>query len=159
MAMLPLDTFYSVPTYNTQEAARAAGLNPPPFDKNKPVKTWVLPADSVRGLNFSYQGMQVAEDAKTAVVQTILIPRKELPVLNVPPGVALGGDERIDYSYAYPVPLKPLPEGARLVVQWGGVVSVDVPDPSDADRPASWTESDKKRLERIEILLAQALGK
>lgn len=156
----PLDRYYAVPVYNTQEAAKAAGLNPPPFDKNKPIKTWFLPAEAARlGLNFSYSGIQKSEDGNSATVETILIPRKEVPLLNVPPGIAIGGDERIDVSYAYPIPLKPLPEGAKLVVGWGGVVSVDLPDAKDGERATTWTVADQERLKRIEALLATALGR
>lgn len=155
----PLDNYYAVKDYDSQEEARKAGLNPPPWDSNKPIKTWILPESAANGATFyRYKAIVKSPDGARALVEEQVVGRRELPILNVPPGSALGGEDRVDASYSVPVPIKPLPPDAQPIIVFGTIM-IERPDAIAPSTPVSYTKADQDRLARIENLLLQATGK
>jgi hypothetical protein len=140
MSALPYPTYgisnlYLFPVYQTREAYReATGVEPPPYDQNRPVKSWFDPkaaASPKRKLiyenviAFADNGVPLVGPAGEPVLEPLLIDRDEAATVNIPrkefkENVA----ELPQKGIEIPVPLRALEPGEELYFQFGNTVAV-----------------------------------
>jgi hypothetical protein len=161
--MYPLNSLYLFPVFQSRaEYFNVTGEQAPPWNPNKPVKTWFDPEarkttrrtiiyDSA--LMYHENGALVVDPSGQPVLDTLALLKEEAGQVNMLPD-----EKMVDYGWGskvaqIPVPLRKLNSNEELVITFGSVVAVR--DKSAAiDTPVHFTTSDRLLLQKI----AQKLG-
>ncbi|HUQ92612.1 MAG TPA: hypothetical protein VM120_13115 [Bryobacteraceae bacterium] len=138
MSALPYATYgiaklYLFPAYQTREAfQQATGIEPPPFDSQKPVKSWFDPQALAsprrnviyeNAIAYADNGAPLADSNGKPVLESLLITRESAATVNIPPkGLDLPSIPTVGVEIA--VPLRALEPNEELYFQWGGSVAV-----------------------------------
>jgi hypothetical protein len=139
------------PVYETREEYReATGVEPPPFDSNKPVKLWFDPS-ALRSTKrklvyenvaaYAENGAPLIGSDGNPALEPLLIDRQEAGTVNIP-----SEREWSNWGIDIPVPMRPLDPGEELYFQYGGIIGVR--DPS-GDAGGAFTKSDRALLRAI----------
>lgn len=131
-----ISELYLFPIYNTREAYQAAtGKEPPPYDPNKPIKSWFDPAAASspkrnmvydRVIAYAPNGMpEVGADGKP-FTEPLILAREWAATVNISPKVfsSAGVVDPPTTGQEVPVPLRALEPGEELFLQWGGTAAV-----------------------------------
>ncbi|MBL8178353.1 MAG: hypothetical protein JNK48_26995 [Bryobacterales bacterium] len=140
MSALPYPTYglahlYAFPVYQTREEYRQkTGMEAPPFDPSKPVKSWCDPAaaaatrrklvyDNVIAMADS--GLPLAGADGKPMLEPLMIDKDFAAVVNIPVKDFTGEiPEQKTIGVEIPVPLRALEEGEELYFGFGGVVMI-----------------------------------
>lgn len=138
LSALPYPTYgiaslYLYPVFQTREAYKqATGMDAPPYDTNKPIKSWFDPAamsnpkrkiiyDNV--IAFADNGAPLTGPDGKPVLEPLMLDREDAARVNIPikaPGLP---DQPVT-GLEIPVPLRPLEPNEELYFQFGGIVAV-----------------------------------
>lgn len=161
--LFPLNTLYLFPVFQTREEYfNATGEQAPPWNPNKPVKTWFDPAarkSTRRTIIYDYSlmyhenGTLVLDKTGHPLLDTLALLKEDAAQVNMLPD-----EKQVDYGWgsrvaSIPVPLRQLNPSEELVLTFGNVVAVRDKSASVSD-PTAFTFSDRQLLEKI----AQKLG-
>lgn len=143
MSALPYPTYglanlYLFPVYQTREEYRQkTGMEAPPFDPTKPVKSWFDPtaASSTRRklvydnvVAIADNGLPLADTSGHPMLEPLMIDREFAAVVNIPVKDFTGQiQEAHPVGVEIPVPLRALDPGEELFFGFGGVVMVRNP--------------------------------
>lgn len=161
--MFPINDLYLFPFFQTRdEYFQSTGEEAPPWDPNKPVKSWFDPA--ARNTNrrtflydvvlmYDKNGMVLSDAAGKPQTEQLALLREDAAQVNILPR-----EKMIDYGPGsrvapIPVPMRPLKDTEELVFTFGGVVAVRMKD-FYKNTVNAFTIADRKLLEKI----AQKLG-
>ncbi|MCS7025598.1 MAG: hypothetical protein NZV14_12430 [Bryobacteraceae bacterium] len=171
MAALPYPTYgishlYLFPVYQTREAFRqATGLEPPPYDEKKPIKSWFDPRalenprrkiiyENVIG--YASNGAPLVGPDGKPVLEPLVLDREFAATVNIPPK-APGVPDLPHTGEEIPVPLRPLEPNEELFFQFGGSVAVKNKDLfQKLAESAGFSEQDRLLLRKIAAKLGVA---
>lgn len=140
MAALPYPTYglanlYLFPVYQTREEYRQkTGMEAPPFDPTKPVKSWCDPAaaaatrrklvyDNV--IAMADTGLPLADANGNPMMEPLMIDKDFAAVVNIPVKDFTGRiPEQASTGVEIPVPLRALEAGEELIFGFGGIVMI-----------------------------------
>lgn len=138
MTTLPYPTYgisnlYLFPVYQTREAYRqATGLEAPPYDPNRPLKSWFDPKamDNPRRkiiyenvIAYAENGAPLVGPDGKPLLEPLVIDKDFAAVVNIPfkaPGVP----DQPTTGLEIPAPLRAVEETEELFFQFGGTVAV-----------------------------------
>ncbi|MBL8229015.1 MAG: hypothetical protein JNL98_11075 [Bryobacterales bacterium] len=138
MATLPFPTYgisnlYLFPVYQTREAYRqATGMEPPPYDENKPVKSWFDPRAMENSrrkivyenvIAYAANGAALVGPDGKPVLEPLMIDRDFAATVNIAPKAA-GVPDVPHTGEEIPVPIRALEPNEELYFQFGGSVAV-----------------------------------
>lgn len=160
-----LQILYLFPVFQTREAYKGTiGVEPPPFDPAKPVKSWFDPQahtnprrkivyDNV--LAVAENGMPLNDADGKPFFEPLLIDRDEAGRVNIPVKNFTGEiPEQPTIGSEVPVPLRPLTPNEELVVGFGGLVTVR--NKTFLIETAHYTVEDRRLLHAIAVKLGVA---
>lgn len=138
MSALPYPTYgithlYLFPVYQTREAYRqATGVEPPPYDPNRPLKSWFDPHAATspsrkilydRVIAAAEDGAPLVGPDSKPILEPLMLDKSVAGSVNIPfkaPGVP----DQPTTGIEIPVPLRPLFANEELYFQFGGSVAV-----------------------------------
>jgi len=155
--MASLQSLYLFPVYQTREEYRAKrGVEAPPFDLTRPVKSWFDPAaaasprrklvyDNVIAL--ADNGSPLSGPDGQPFLEPLLIDREKAATVNIPVKDFTGKiQETPTIGFEVPVPCRALSENETLVFGWGGAVQVVE---SNVDQTIGFGPEDRRLLKAI----------
>jgi hypothetical protein len=164
VAALPFPTYgisnlYLFPVYQTREAYRqATGMEPPPYDENKPVKSWFDPRamENPRRkivyetvIAYAANGAPLVGPDGKPVLEPLVIDREFAATVNIAPK-AVGLKPDVPYTgEEIPVPIRPLEPNEELYFQFGGTVAVKNKELFGKLSESGFTVEDRTLLRRI----------
>lgn len=163
MTTYGLQTLYLFPIFQTREEYKAVmGIDPPPFNPFKPLKSWFDPkaAENPRR-KIVYDNVLALADNGTPLVdlngqpllEPLLIDREDAAVVNIPVKDFSGRiQEQHPIGHEVPVPLRPLTENEELVIGLMGLVQVR--NKAAIEETAGFTAGDRALL----LAIATKLG-
>lgn len=139
--MAGIQSLYRFAVSQTREQFKqTTGVEAPPWDPNKPIKSWAdpNPPDPDEEGNVRYLVLALAADKKTPAVQngrpylrTLTINRVEATLVNIPPKDFARDTRNVDpgslspmASIEVPVPCRQLNSDEELAFGFGGLVEV-----------------------------------
>ncbi len=149
VSTFPLSTLYRFPVFQTREAYQSAtGLEAPPYDASKPLKSWFDPNPAAIGSVVLYSHPIVGLDGKV-VEEPLLLKVADAKAINIPPK-APGVPDLPAAEGEIPVPCRPLLATEQYVVGFGGIIEVrDATKVPTNSVPGGFTDADRSLLKAI----------
>lgn len=132
-----IQELYLFPVYTTREAFKqATGVEAPPYDMSKPIKSWFDPEASRtprwklmydRVIAFAPNGMPAVDGSGQPYTEPLILERDWAARVNIPPKSFDVKDHQGDQpttGQEVPVPLRALEADEELYLQFGGTVAV-----------------------------------